>query len=220
MRRLDFDAASHTYFVDGVPVGRSVTGVLKRAGLIDFSGIPAGVLERARTRGTVVHQALHYLNEGDLDLKGFSTDYPDYLGYVEAWQFFLAARDFRPVLCEHRVASAAHDVAGTIDCLGVLEGRGVLIDFATGDPAHAAKDLQTAAYVALAWESRPHDGAIDRYLGEFGPFIRRYAVALRADGTFSIEEYKHPGDAAEFFALVAAQRILDRRRPRRVEVLA
>jgi len=214
--RLDFDPATHTYALDGVPVGRSVTGVLHRGGLIDFSHVPTTVLDRARVRGTVVHQALHYLNEGDLDLAGFAADYPLYVGYLEAWQFFLTARDFRPVLCEHRVASPAYDVAGTIDCLGVLDGRAVLVDFATGDPDDAAKDLQTAAYLALALEWRSEDPALDHFFCHFGEAVARHAVALRADGTFSVETYTdNVRDRREFFALVEAQRIVDRRRPRR-----
>jgi len=216
MRVLDFDPEAHAYFLDGVRVGRSVTGVLKRAGLLNFDRVPAATLERARLRGQIVHQALHYLNEGDLDLAAFAADYPLYMGYIEAWRFFVAARDFRPLLCERRVCDPDRDVAGTIDCLGTLDGRAVLLDFATGDPADAAKDLQTAGYVALAAAWRDNDPAIDAFLTRWGMPLR-YAVALRSDGTFSIEGYRDPKDTRAFFALVDAQRITEARRKPRTE---
>jgi hypothetical protein len=216
--RLDFDPVAHRYSLDGVPVSRSVTGVLKRADVLNFASVPSAVLDRARVRGTIVHEALHYLNEGDLDLGAFAKDYPLYCGYLEAWQFFLTARDFSPMLCEHRVCSPAYDVAGTIDCLGVLDGRAVIVDFATGDPDDAAKDLQTAAYLALALEWRAHDQTLDQFFCNYGEAVARYAVALRADGTFSIEGYNEVGryvkERREFLTLVEAQRIADSRRPR------
>jgi PD-(D/E)XK nuclease superfamily len=207
---LTFDASNHTYALDGRVVRRSVTGVLKHAGLIDFSAIPPDVLERARVRGTTVHQAIHYYNEHDLDLDAFKVDYPEYWPYVEAWITFCDRRDFVPVLCEHRVASRRYHLAGTIDCLGLLDGRAVLLDFATGDPAHAAKDLQTAAYALLAHEWAPEDPPLASFLARHRA-IRRYGVRLRADATFALEAYADPADWRHFLALVEAQRIVDAR---------
>ena len=215
MGSLAFDAPSHTYTLDEQPVWRSVTGVLKAAGLVDFAGVPGGVLEAARTRGTIVHQAIHFYNERDLDLAAFGADFPDYAGYLEAWITFCQAREFQPVLNEHRVASRRLNLAGTIDCLGVLDGRAALIDFATGDPANVAKDLQTAGYLLLAREWAPEDPAIALFL-EAHPVVSRYAVQLRADGRCSIEAYTDPTDTRSFLALVEAQRVVAARG--RVEV--
>ena len=218
MAALVFNADAHEYRLDGQLVTHT-TRVLDRAGAVDFSHIPPTIRERALVRGRVVHQALHYLNEGDLDLDAFARDFPQWIGYVDAWQFFRAARSFAPILCEHRVASYRHQIAGTLDCLGLLDGRPVLLDFATGDPADSAKDLQTAAYYLMALEWQAHDPALRQFFDAHGTTLQRYAVALRADGTFSIEHYSAATDTRHFLALLEAQRIIDARRAARREVL-
>jgi hypothetical protein len=208
---LDFDPVAHRYTLDGVDVPISVTGVLKAAGLIDFSTIPADVLARAQTRGTVVHQAVHYFNEHDLDLDAFVADFPDLAGYVQAWIRFCAQRNFEAVLCEHRVASRKYQIAGTVDCFGLLDGRAVLLDFATGDPAHCAKPLQTAAYLCLAHEWAAEDPALVSFITRH-VVVRRYGVRLKADASFTLEAYADPGDLREFLTLHAAYSIVHRRR--------
>src|SRR6185436_17565531 len=130
---LTFDDATHTYTLDGVIVP-SVTGILKASGLIDFTGIPESILEAARVRGTTVHQAIAFYNDGDLDLELFEHDFPDYVGYLEGWLSFCRQRNFTPILNECRIASRRHQIARTIDCLGELDGEAVLIDYATGRP--------------------------------------------------------------------------------------
>ncbi len=66
----------------------SVTGVLQASGLIDFSRIPPTILRDARDRGGAVHQAVHYFNEGDLDVESFRADFPAYAPYLDAWLRF------------------------------------------------------------------------------------------------------------------------------------
>ena len=214
---LQFDPATHTYTLDGQAVP-SVTGILRASGLIDFSHVPPDVLERARIRGTVVHQAIHYYNERDLDVAQFCAEFPDYAGYLRAWLTFTEARHFQPAFNEYRVASRRHGLAGTIDCLGVLEHHGALLDFATGRPEDAAKDLQTAAYHGLAHEWAETDPALGDFLSRY--VVRRYAVALRRDGTFSVSAYTDPGDWRSFLSLLEAQRIITARRGDSMEVLA
>jgi len=210
MTGLTFDPLPHRYALDGVVVP-SVTGILKAAGLIDFSHIPPMTLEAARIRGTIVHSALHYLNEKDLDVEQFYTDFPAYAGYVQAWGSFCAQRNFVPVLNEHRVASRRHLVAGTIDCLGELDGVGVLLDFATGRAEDAAKYLQTAGYHGLALEWAKDDPPLAAFLSRH-PYIKRYAVELKKDGTFTLEAYTNAGDFREFLTLRSALGIVEKYR--------
>jgi hypothetical protein len=208
---LTFEAETHTYALDGIAVP-SVTGILKWAGLIDFSHLPAFVLERAQARGTAVHAAIHYFNERDLDVAGFASEFPDYVGYLDAWRAFCAERRFTPVLNEIRLASRRYRVAGTADCFGVLDGEAVLLDFATGRPQDVCKDLQTAAYDVLAREYAEASPALGLFLAAH-PVIRRYAVALRANGTFQLEAYRDPAARRQFLALVEAYHIVAARRP-------
>jgi hypothetical protein len=215
---LTFDHAAHRYALEGVVVP-SVTQILKASGLIDFSGIPVGILNAALERGTVVHEAIHFFNDGDLDLDQFREDFPAYVGYVDAWIAFCEQRHFEPVLNEHRVASPRHQVAGTLDSLGLLDGQAVLLDFATGRAVDVCKWLQTAAYEGLAREWAHDDPALAAFFAAH-PFLKRYAVELRRDGTFQLQAYTSPGDYREFLTLVAAQQIVAKYRGERIEVAA
>ncbi len=218
MGALTFYPESHVYELDGVRVP-SVTGILKASGLIDFSKIPSAVLEAARLRGTLVHAAIHYYNDRDFDVDEFSRDWPTYAPYLQAWISFCEQRKFTPVLNEHRVASRRYQVAGTLDCLGILDGVAVLLDFATGRPEDCSKDLQTSAYLAFAMEWVSDDQALAEFFLEH-PYVKRYAVALRKDATFRLEPYSDPGDFRKFATLVEARRIVEARKGEWTEVAA
>lgn len=211
-RGLVFHTDPHQYELDGELVP-SVTQVLTRAGLIDFSSVPSHVREAALERGRVVHQAIHYLNERDLDVDGFRASFPHYLGYLEAWGSFCAQRSFTAVLNETRVASRRHRIAGTLDCLGVLDGVAVLLDFKTGRPGDVAADLQTAAYLALAleWAEDGDDQGLRDFLARY-PVVRRYGVQLLPTGSFRVEAYANPTDWRDFATILVAQQIVDARR--------
>lgn len=211
MTGLVFHRDVHIYELDGEIVP-SVTGILKASGLIDFSRIPRFVLDGALERGRKVHQAIHYFNERDLDVDRFGRDFPQYLPYLEAWINFCAQRRFVPVLNEWRVASRRHQLAGTIDCLGLLDGVPVLLDFATGRPEDVSKDLQTSAYYAMALEWAMGDAQLATFINKTGGVVKRYAVALRKNGTFAVEGYADPTDFRKFMTLRDAQRIVAARR--------
>jgi hypothetical protein len=219
MSALTFEPSTHTYYLDGVAVPRSVTGILKAAGLIDFSHVPGPILDAARERGSVVHRAIHYYNERDLDLVEFFERFPDYAPYLRGWIDFRERRSFTPVLCEHRVASRRYAVAGTIDVLGLLDNHAWLLDFATGSPDDVSKDLQTAGYLLIAREWADEDPALDAFFAAH-VVVKRAAVALRADGSYSVHAYADPLDTRHFLALVDAQRIVDARKESRYMVTA
>jgi PD-(D/E)XK nuclease superfamily len=206
---LTFFAPDHTYELDGVRVP-SVTGVLHLAGLINFDHVPPSILAAALERGRIVHQAIHFWNERDLDVANFDRQFPACAPYLHGWITFTEQRRFVPVLNEVRVASRRHQVAGTLDCLGTLDGTAVLLDFKTGRPDDVAADLQTAAYHALAAEWAEEDDALARFFADH-PVVRRFAVQLRKDATFRIEAYADPRDFRDFLTLVAAQQIVTRR---------
>jgi hypothetical protein len=84
---LAFDHEAHRYTLDGVELP-SVTQVLERCGLIDFSRVPSAILRGAKDRGTAVHTACHYFNENDLDLADFKLTFPEYWPYLSAWITF------------------------------------------------------------------------------------------------------------------------------------
>jgi hypothetical protein len=212
---LVFDEKPHTYHVDGERY-ISVTEALRETGAVDFSGVPPYILAAAQLRGTVVHQAVHYWNENDLDVQQFAADCPEYLGYLESWMGLVESGRLRSLLCEHRVASRRHRFAGTIDWLGEFDGDAALLDFATGDPDDCAKHWQTAAYVVAAqeWAQEPAEDRLRAFV-QSHPFIARYSIRLKKSGALpSVQRYTDPRHTSEFLTLLSAHRLVaNRRRP-------
>ena len=213
MAGLTFDPLIHAYELDGVRVP-SVTGILKASRLIDFSKIPPPILNAARDRGSAVHRACEYYNQGDLDVAEFMEMFDDYAPYVQAWIAFRHESGAEITHAEYRVYSRRHQFAGTLDCLGTWQGKGCLIDLKTGHPKDVAADLQTAAYLGALLEMQV---AGDGPTLPSGPIVR-YAVQLRKDATYRVETYTNPRDYAEFLALRTALAIVERRKGAWIEL--
>jgi hypothetical protein len=204
---LTFDGPTHTYALDGVVIP-SVTTVLKESGYIDFSRVPEGILEAARERGSLVHEALHYLNDDDLNLDSVRDDLR---GYVQAGIDFRRLSGFTVYSCELRVYSPTWRVAGTLDLLGRWDDDVLTIaDYKTGSPADVAADLQLAAYAELLREMSPELA---------GEPIRRVSVRLTKDGAFHVEPYDDDPstDWSIFLAALTTVTEVRRRKHRRWE---
>ena len=105
--KIAFEDLTHRYFLDGERLP-SVTQILQASGLIDFSKIPGPILLGAKARGTAVHKALHYYNEGDLDVEAFCLDFPEYAPYVQAWLTFRAESGFVLATSLEQIGTLAH----------------------------------------------------------------------------------------------------------------
>ena len=192
---LRFEAEKHEYFLD--PEGTEIPGVtriLEEFGLIDFSHVPPATLERARQRGTAVHQALHYLDDGELD--GETLD-PEIHGYVMAYSAFKNQAQFEPLLVENMGWSPAFRYAGRMDRVGLFhissesstdKTSHAVVDFKTGDilPGHR---IQLAAYNMLLPEPRKY---------------RRIALKLNQNGTYKVHEFPQRELSADFAVFQAA----------------
>lgn len=211
---LTFDEPTHAYTLTGQPV-RSVTQILRKVGLVDFRSVPPTILEAARVRGTIVHKAVHYFNEHDLDVDEFCTTYPEHAGYLCSWIRLVETGRLEVVACERHIANFAPRYGGTFDWLGRFDGEAAMIDFATGHPEDAAKNLQLAGYVlaARAWAELP-DETVLRDFHERHSYVKRFAVRLHPDGELpSITPYLDPADFAAFLTLVHAVNLVDERKP-------
>ncbi len=174
-------ADADTYTIAGKTYAR-VTAVLKARGLINFYDIPEADRQFYMDRGTANHKLWQDIEEG-VD-GGF-----DYDKRVEAYRSahakFLRETGFKalPGGIEMRVKSDELGVAGTLDRIGTIQNRVVLIDYKTS-AVHPATALQTALYLLCLPGYR------------FGE-IERYGVAFKADGTYSMS-LKYPfSDKAE-----------------------
>lgn len=171
---LSFNETEHWYFVDAVRVP-SVTQVLELSGLVDYSFIPPATRNMALKRGSMVHQATAWDDEGDLDESSLD---PALVGYVEGWRKFRADTGFTPDQIEHRGFHPRYMYAGTKDRRGTFTGKSSKydLDIKCGK-AQPWVWLQLAAYQAMEPDPRTK---------------LPYCVELPGDGTW--REYPRPAD--------------------------
>lgn len=185
---LTFDDALHAYYLDGQRL-LSVTQILERTGIVDYSYIPPRTREMALERGRAVHEAIALDLEGDLD----EASVEPIMGYIAASRS--AMRDLgiiQPDAWECRGYHPAHLYAGTFD---VLADK-VLLDWKTNSAEWWVR-LQLAAYAAI-------QGG--------GASITRIACELHQDGsyrliTFPAKDYRR--DFADFLAALRVVQMID-----------
>jgi hypothetical protein len=166
---VELDPITHTYRRHGCIVP-GVTSVLKNARIVDYSFIPQDVLQRAAHRGSAVHLAAQYCDEGMLDRGSID---PELEGYLQAYERFLEESRFLPLQIEMRVYHEVYHYAGTLDRIGLLNDDLTILDFKTGLvlPGHA---IQLAAYANTQPKPRR---------------FRRIALQLNDDATYRVHEY-------------------------------
>lgn len=184
-RDLTFDEASHTYRLGGVLLP-SVTTILKP--LVDFSGIPADVLEAKRRLGSDVHLASQLLDEDDLDE---DTVAENVAGYLNAYRRFKADTGAVVLANEQRVVDEKLLFAGTLDRKFLIRGAKWLIDLKTCISCPIAVGPQTAAY-----QRADGDDSV----------THRGALRLRPDGTYRLDQLTDPNDWACFMAALTLHR--------------
>lgn len=174
-----FDPVKHEYRRNGVLIP-SVTQVLARAGICDFSFVDEETRIHSMNRGKSVHWMLQLEDEGSLNYR----EVPKGLrGYRKAYLTWKRRSEFHAIWIEYGFVSD-FGYAGTMDRAGSFpastmysKGSSAVLDFKTGAIPDWSR-LQLCAY-SLAVDPRP---AIART-------IRRIALSLRPDGTYTVKEY-------------------------------
>ncbi len=186
---LQFDETTHTYTVDGQSLP-SITTVIEACGLVDYSMLSQEDLAFYQDRGTALHQATWFLDEGDLDEDGVDKDT---LPRLKAWRKFRRDLTFRTLLIEKRMYDPIYGFAGTPDrVVEFPDGRRGVIELKTG-AIQKAVALQTAAQVKLVREKNETT-------------LRRLAVHLKADGEYSVREFHtrdYPADLSVFLSALS-----------------
>lgn len=182
-----FDRDLHAYRDSDGTRRMSVTQSLVIAGLIDFSMVPAPVLQAAQQRGTLVHQACAIVDRGD-SLEDYAVP-PELENYVEAYLTFQREMRFlpdpewieRPMIVE----LFGHRVGMTPDAVGTIAGVPTLLERKTSRSRHVAWKLQTGGY--------------ELGLKAAGLQIRqRFALQLFANRTYKLDPHDDPGDLDSF----------------------
>lgn len=182
---LHFDEASHAYTLDGLRLP-SVTQILAPI-KPDFAMVPRSVLESKRALGVAVHLACEIVDDGDdVDVA------PEVEPYLAAWLRFRDTQVSEIVMNEQRLASKTLRFAGTLDRLvRDREGALWLIDLKTAAEAHASWGVQLAGYLILLRESMPAEA------------VRRAALMLHNDASYSLIRYENPNDEPAFRACLS-----------------
>ena len=174
---ITFDPIAHAYTIDGQPVP-SVTQILADMRFVDT----AWFTEHGRNRGKLVHRIIHWYITGELDE---ATIDPELQGYFDAWKRFVKDTGFMSTETEKPMGSVLHRFAGTPDYIGMLNGHETVIDAKTGAISPWV-GLQLAAQEILA--ERP---------------LKRYALALKEDGKYSLKPFTDRQDRQIFLAALS-----------------
>lgn len=182
MQALAFDPVAHRYTLDGREL-LSVTQVLDAAGFIDRQWFT----DAAMVRGTAVHAAVQAFHQ-----TGIAPTDDVTAPFVDAYLDFQMEAGFQVDASEERVCDPLLGYAGTLDLRGRFRHFVVgtdLIDIKTG-AVPSWVGYQTAAYARLLPT----------------PTVRRWALQLRADGTYRLEPLTARTDERVFrAALTVAQ---------------
>lgn len=163
-----------------------VTEILRVAGLIDFSKVPASIMEPALKFGTAVHKATELWDKKTLDESILSEPL---IPYLTAWKQFI--KDYKitiePDEMEKQFTSTKWGFKGSPDRWPIVNGKRTLIDLKSSVSMHPATAVQTVAYQILLEEA---DVKI----------YQRWGVQLNEQGKYKITPYKNLSDRTTFLS--------------------
>lgn len=196
MSQLQFIEEGHIYKL-GDMVLPSNTQLLKGAGLID----DRFYTDAGRERGTGVHTACWYLDEGDLD---WETVPAEWVPYVEAFGQFKAQTGFKTDFNELAVWSKA-GFATRLDMMGILNGRRALIDIKTGQVQKwvglQLAGQQIAVNERIQAQDEPWTADLEYVSGHPYPEAR-FALRLDKTGKYKLIPFTNPADLDVFLGVV------------------
>lgn len=166
---LTFDRDAHIFRIDHRPVP-SFTQCMVMAGLVNYDFVS----DYYRERGSAVHLATAYFDEGTLE--------PDYLesaqtGYLDAWDLCIREHGCIWTDIEGPVYSIPLQIAGIPDRVGYWDEDTAVVEIKTGE-LYPATGIQLAFQQELI-EPRPK---------------RRIAVRLYENGKYDWQEFKDRDD--------------------------
>ena len=173
----DIDLDSSEYMaIDSVT---KILGAVEEDGakLVDFSAVPADLLEAARIRGTFVHDMIDADAAGELDEERLDPKFRGFLRSYRAWLSSVpnvkaVASEVAGVALFGTDLSKAILVAGRIDRIAEIAGEKEVVDFKSGVSDSVSSKIQAAAYTRIA----------SMILGREVKKAR--VVGVRADGSF------------------------------------
>ena len=184
-----FEPIGHLYHDDAGTFLESSTTVLKaELGLYQFSS------NKAAGRGTEVHKAAHYYDDGDLNEKSLTDEIA---AYLEQYKKALAFYKIKVHANELMRYSRKYLFAGTCDKVVTIAGEHGPLDLKTGSVEKWHK-WQTASYYDLLAEE------FEKLHGL--KFSKRWALYV-SPTNYCLVEHKGARDFYEFLAFLAAHNL-------------
>jgi hypothetical protein len=184
---FEFDPETHTYTLDGKTIP-SVTQIIA-----EIVGTGWKAADWYLQRGRAIHACAEFIAEG----KAFKFD-ERIAGYVTALKKFFAEVKPENVTSELRVFSKIYQYAGTIDLIGKIGARNVILDWKHSVDRNRI-ELQIGGYAIAARETI----GTEYYFGA--------GVQIKKNGSYAMTEvFPLAIPAREFLALRTTYRIRER----------
>lgn len=184
---LTRDDEEHVYFYQG----RKVPGITRLMEPIhSYDGVPDWVLERKAELGSFVHFACELYDQGRLDEPTLSASLKP---YVDAWKLFRKEHAGRIHAVEPKLFHHGLGYAGQPDRDMELDTANDVVEIKTTSQLFNAVGVQLAAQEHLLNAANPKRKAGGK----------RFAVQLKADGRYTLREYKDPHDWPTFVGLLS-----------------
>lgn len=151
MATLMFFDNDHTYQIDGETLP-SVSEIIRFISREIYGNVNQWALDNACDRGTKVHRACELL-----DKFGEVEDSYDIGGYIEAYISFVRDKNPQWTMIERQMYHREKMYAGTIDRIGVIDGKLTIVDIKTSNTLHKA--LVSAQLNAYADMYKSHENA-------------------------------------------------------------
>ena len=183
MSTLLFYNDSHKYTVDGeeVPSVSELTRFLTRE---LYNDAPQYFLDQAAKRGTNVHKATEAIDKfGTVEIED------EYAGFVKAYVSFLKEHEVSWSNIEWSVCSKENEMpyAGTIDRVGALDGKTVILDIKTTANISGLHKLCYTAQLNL------YKLAVEKEK----PVEELWVLQLKKDGTYKLIQLEENKELAQ-----------------------
>ena len=175
---LEFIEKTHTYLLDGEEVP-SVSEIIRFAEREVYKEPNKFQMDQAADRGTRVHKACE-----ELDRTGSCECDGDIAGYVNAYAKFLADNKVEWDMIEQPVIGLGGRYAGTLDRLGKLNDKKVILDIKTTRTITGKHKVLYGAQMSMYAAARTPD---NKGLPDDADL---YILQLKDDGTYKLIKLK------------------------------
>ena len=174
-KALEFNPNKHEYRVDG----KVIPSVTEICGPLTYSKyrVDNAIVDQAAYRGSLIHELTALWDRGDLEED--STLTADVGLYLMAWIQF--CHDYQPKWEYIEIPLACWKFAGTIDRIGWIDDRLVIVDIKTSSSMDRANKIALSMQLFGYWDLCINNDIDASYFNSMG-------IQLKKDGTYSVIE--------------------------------